>query len=282
VVAGATGRVGAALVRRLANDPIDLVALTRTNNSDRVQNGHEVASVDFDEPETLTQALREASRLFIAHGTSDRQVADEIALIDAAVAAGISHIVKLSAMGPPTRLHPFDWHMEIERHLASKDVGYTVLRPGPFVNTLARAGEPVANDAWGGSAGSGSVNLIDTRDIADVARVALLDETFAASQRAYHLTGPNGMTMPEVAEVLSGLLGREVEYRHRSASEHRKILIAAGVTDMVADLLLGLDRLFLDSVLAETTNTVFDLTGQRPRPVSGWLRENLALFTRPV
>ena len=51
------------------------------------------------------------------------------------------------------------------------------------------------------------MNFIDTRDIADVARVALLEEFSSELQRAYHLTGPRAWTMLQVAEQLSSLLG---------------------------------------------------------------------------
>ncbi len=82
-----------------------------------------IAAVDFDALATLDEALRGADRLFLAPGTSPRQVANEIALIDAAVAAGVGQLVKLSTMGPPSRLHPMDWHMQIEAHLATVDIG---------------------------------------------------------------------------------------------------------------------------------------------------------------
>jgi len=281
-VAGASGRVGTALVASLSGDSVDVVALTRDPTNRRLPAGIETAAVDFDIASTLSEALVGIDRLFISHGTSDRQVANEIAIIDAAVAVGVSHIVKLSAMGPPTRLHPFDWHMKIEAHLAAQDIGFTALRPGTFVDTLARAGGPVASDTWGGTAGSGRVNLIDTRDIAEVARVALLEDQFLQSQRAYHLTGPTAVSMPEVAEELSRLLGRPVEYRHRSIAEHRQALIGSGVSEMLADLILGLDRLFKESVMAESTATFSELTGQNPRSVADWLTDNLSLFqTKP-
>jgi NAD(P)H dehydrogenase (quinone) len=277
-VAGATGRVGTALIDRLAGDPVDVVALSRTASSDRLLATTHIAQVDFDRPASLRVALEGIDRLFIAHGTSDRQVRNEIAMIDAAVAAGVSHIVKLSAMGPPTRLHPFDWHMKIEAHLADCDIGYTVLRPSCFVDVLARARTPVASGTWGGTAEDGQVNLIDTRDVADVARVALLDEQFLGSQRAYHLTGPGAVTMPEIADELSRLLERPVTYLRRTREEHRDVLVSSGVSEMVADLLLGLDRIFREGVLAETTRTVTDLTGKDARPVSGWLFDNRVAF----
>ncbi|USU06549.1 NmrA family NAD(P)-binding protein [Sphingomonadaceae bacterium OTU29LAMAA1] len=278
VVAGATGRVGAALMARLADDPVEVLGLSRSASNCRLSPAPPIAQIDFDRPASLSVALEGADRLFLAHGTSDRQVENEIAMIDAAVRAGVSHIVKLSAMGPPTRLHPFDWHMKIEAHLADCDIGYTVLRPSCFVDVLARAKAPVASGTWGGTAEDGRVNLIDTRDVADVARVALLDERFLDSQRAYHLTGPGTVSMPEIAEELSQLLGRPVNYAQRTRAEHREILVASGVSEMVADLLLGLDRIFRDGVLAETTKTVSDLTGKDARPVSGWLSDNRAAF----
>lgn len=279
-IAGATGRVGSALLASLVSEPFDLVALTRNPSVQRVPSGVSLARVDFDVPPSLEDALRGADRLFLAHGTSPRQVANEIALIDAAVAAGVGQIVKLSAMGPPSRLHPMDWHMQIEAHLATFDIGYTVLRPSTFVDILARAGAQVADDSWGGAAGDGVVNLIDTRDVADAARVALLDDAHPTAQRAYHLTGPRAVSMAEIAEEISKLLGRTVTYQQRSAAEQREKLLASGLNEFVADLLIGLDRLFHDSALAETTSTVENLTGHAPRSVAGWLSENISKFQK--
>jgi NAD(P)H dehydrogenase (quinone) len=279
-VAGATGRVGFSLITKLVTEPVELVALSRAAGAGNLPAGVSLATVDFDARSTLDAALRGADRLFLAHGTSPRQVANEIALIDAAVAAGVSHIVKLSAMGPPSRLHPFDWHMQVEAHLATCDVGFTVLRPSSFVDIMARAAAPIANDSWGGAAGDGLVNLIDTRDVADCAFAVLLDDAHVTSQRAYHLTGPTAVSMPKIADKISGLLGRTVTYQHRSPAEQREKLLASGLNEFVADLLLGLDRLFYESTLAETTSTVRELTGHAPRPVTDWLSHNISLFRK--
>lgn len=279
-VAGSTGRVGSALIESLRNDAVEVVALTRNASGIVNNDGVYAAEINFDEPSTLADAMRGSDRLFLAHGTSDRQVSNEIAMIDAAIAVGVSHIVKLSAMGPPTRLHPFDWHMQIEAYLAQHDIGYTVLRPSSFMDVLNRAKTPVIDGSWGGAAGDGAVNLIDRRDVADVARIALLQNQLTSSQRAYHLTGPACVSMPRVADELSLLLGRAVTYQHRSAADHRQLLIESGVKEMVADLLLGLDLIFREGILAETTTTVSDLLGRPARSVSAWLSENLDGFAR--
>jgi NAD(P)H dehydrogenase (quinone) len=105
-------------------------------------------------------------------------------LIDAAVAARVGHIVKLSAMGPASRLNPLAWHMEIEAHLSRQPVASTALRPSAFADILIRrAGGQVSAGSWTGAAADGRVNFIDTRDIAKAARVALLEDIHPESQR---------------------------------------------------------------------------------------------------
>jgi NAD(P)H dehydrogenase (quinone) len=279
-IAGATGRVGLPLTRLLASDPVELVALTRRPDAAQLPRGVAIAAIDFDQPKTIEEALRGADRLFVSHGTSARQVANEIALIDGAVAAGVGHIVKLSAMGPATRLNPVAWHMQIEAHLAQQPVASTVLRPAAFADMLRRAGSQIAAGSWAGAAADGRVNFIDTRDIADVARVALIEEFGPESQRAYHPTGPRTWTMQQVAEELSTLLGHPVVYHHRSPEEARAALLAGGLTPLIADLLVGLDQMFRESVLAETTSTVEELTGKKPRSLRDWLAENISVFRK--
>lgn len=277
-IAGATGRVGAVLIAGLAVEPVDLIALTRKPDQARFPPQVAQAAVDFDAPATLEAALRGADRLFLAQGTSPRQVENEVALIDAAVAAGVRHIVKLSAASLPAKLHPFDWHARVEAYLLSRDIGHTMLRPTTFFDTLVRAGKAVQEGTWGGAAGHGMVNLIDTRDVADAAKAVLLDPASTDWQRAFHLTGPRAWTMDEVAAELARLLGRPVVYTQRTPAEERQRLLASGVSEFVVDVLIGLDRTVRESSLREETATVQLLTGHAPRSLPDWLRENLALF----
>jgi NAD(P)H dehydrogenase (quinone) len=277
-IAGATGRVGLALTGLLASEPVDIAVLTRRPDAAQLPGGIGIAAVDFNQPHTLQDALRGADRLFVSHGTSPQQLANEIALIDAAVAAGVRHIVKLSAFGPASRLNPFAWHMQIEAHLAEQPVASTVLRPSAYIDILRRAAGQISAGSWAGAAGAGRVNFIDTRDIADVARVALLEEFSPESQRAYHLTGPRAWTMLQVAEQLSSLLGHPVVYNDRSIEEQRATLLADGLSPLVADLLVGLDHIFRESALGETTSTVEEMTGKPPRTLPQWLAENIEIF----
>lgn len=279
-IAGATGRVGSTLVSLLAPEPVDVVALTRTPDALNLPPGVNAVRVDFNEPRTLVNGLQGTERLFVSHGTSLQQVENEIALIDAAVASGVRHIVKLSSFGPPTRLSPMAWHMQIEAHLARQAAASTVLRPSTFADVLKRSAAYIASDSWAGAAGNGRVNFIDTRDVARVARIALLEHVQPESQRVYHLTGPRAMTMHEIADELSKLLGRNVIYGERTLEKQREVLLAEGLPAFVADLLVGLDQVFRDSAMSETTTTVQEVTGEAPLPLTHWLAENISIFQK--
>jgi NAD(P)H dehydrogenase (quinone) len=77
------------------------------------------------------------------------------------------------------------------------------------------------------------------------------------------------------------LLGQQVVYHHRSPDQQLATMLADGVPPMVANLLVGLDQVFRESVLGETTSTVEALTGKSPRTIQAWLAENIDLFRSP-
>jgi NAD(P)H dehydrogenase (quinone) len=249
-VAGGTGRVGSKLVAHLLDGGATVRVLTRDGRAAVARFAQaEVAEITYSRPESLAAACVGVDTLYIGLGSSPDQVDSEIALIDAAVEAGVPHLVKLSSMGGPSRLHPLDWHALIEAHLAQQLLGFTVLRATTFIDVLALAGPAVQAGTWGGAAGDGRVNLIDTADVAAVA-----------------------------AHELSRQLGRQVNYAPRTPDEHRAVLVESGMPRARADILVGLDRLFHDSALADTTATVEDLLGHPPMTVPDWLTGHLELY----
>jgi uncharacterized protein YbjT (DUF2867 family) len=60
-------------------------------------------------------------------------------------------------------------------------------------------------------AGAGATTFLDARDAAEVAALVLRQPELHRN-RVYHLTGPERLTMPEVADALSGALGYRVRY----------------------------------------------------------------------
>ena len=100
IVVGIVAAFLGSLLAGLVDEPVDLLALTRAPAAKSLPAGVGVRAVDFDAPATLRAALQGVDRLFLAQGSSLRQVDNEIALIDSAVAAGVKHIVRAEDVKP--------------------------------------------------------------------------------------------------------------------------------------------------------------------------------------
>ena len=282
-IAGGTGTVGSKLTRQLLERGARVRVLSRNPEKARALFGTSVDAVgiDFDNAASLRQAFEGADKAFLSTSTSARQVRDEKALIDAAVEAGVPYLVGLSVGGAGRDIasNVLAWHTEIDAHLASKHVAWTLLRPATFTDTLIRiASNFVPKGVWGGAAEDGQISPIDTRDVAACAAMVLLEGAERHGRKIYDLTGPAPVTMDDMAALLAQGLGRPVAYIRRTEQEQRAFYAAVGLLPLSIDVLLGLDHLTRADVYAAPTSGVMALTAQAPRTVAASVRERIADF----
>ena len=134
-------------------------------------------------------------------------------MIDAAAAAGVRRIVKLSARGaaigaPVAYWH---WHGLIEQHLQASGVPAVLLQPGFLMTNLLGAAEQVRQQGMlFAPAGGARIAMIDPADVAAAAAVALTTDGHDGS--TYVLTGPEAITYTQVAADLSAATGRPVGF----------------------------------------------------------------------
>jgi NAD(P)H dehydrogenase (quinone) len=287
-VAGGTGLVGQPLTRALVGAGEQVRVLTRDPKAARVAFGDanvEITGVDFDDAATLRAGFAGSDKAFISYGTTDRQVRDEIALIDAAIQAEVPYLVNLSVggAGGTHQANVVQWHTEIDAYLASTGVASTVVRPTTFTDSMLKlAANSVRSGAWGGLGGAGRVALIDSRDVAAVFAVILTEGPQRHAGEVYDISGPAAVTMDEVAGYISEALGTRVEYHARTEAAQRAVLESAGLPGLLVDVLLGVDAITRDNVYAVPSPTVFDLTGHAPLSVKDWVDEHVRLFAAPA
>src|SRR5215207_2147280 len=122
LVIGATGTVGSEVVRQLLASGERPRAFVRDPATARELLGPGIDWVagDLDRAETLPAALTGADRVFLLTRQTSRQPAQEQAVVDAAVAAGVRHVVKLSVFGAHDRseLQIARQHAAMERSAA--------------------------------------------------------------------------------------------------------------------------------------------------------------------
>jgi uncharacterized protein YbjT (DUF2867 family) len=217
--------------------------------------------------------------VFLACSNQPRQVEYENRVIDAAKAAGVRRIVKLSALGAEigSPVAFWDWHARIENHLRASGVPFVNLRPTfGMANLLASAEAVRYTGKLFAPAGDAGISMVHPQDVAAVASAALVEDGHEG--KAYTLTGPEVITFGQVAGHLWGALGRKVEYLNVPDEVALQSMIEQGLPEFVAGQIVTVFGILRDGAQERTTGTVRTLTGRDPIGFAEFAREHAPLF----
>ncbi|HEY2296698.1 MAG TPA: hypothetical protein VGH43_03130 [Jatrophihabitans sp.] len=166
---------------------------------------------------------------------------------------------------------------EIEDHLAASPLSYTLLHPSSCASNLLYTAESVAAESiLPAAAPAGRVDYIDIRDLSQAAALVLREP--ALHGKTYDLSGPDAYTFPEIAELLTTILGHEVTFVAASPDERRSAMARNGIAPCFAELLLSLETRAEAGQIGTVTTTLNDLLGREPRTVEQFLIENASRF----
>jgi uncharacterized protein YbjT (DUF2867 family) len=211
-VTGATGQLGGRVARLLAGagTPLRLVVRDPARAPDLP--GADVAVAEYADGDAVRRALEGVPTvLMVSAAESPDRVDAHRTFLDAAVAAGVRHLVYtsvVSAAPDATFLLARD-HWATEEHIRGSGLAFTFLRDNLYADFVPLLVGP--DGAIRGPAGDGRVAAVARDDVADAA-VAVLLATGAHEGATYTLTGPESLSLDEVAAVLSGATRRAVRY----------------------------------------------------------------------
>ncbi|HEX4771599.1 MAG TPA: SDR family oxidoreductase [Bryobacteraceae bacterium] len=264
LITGAGGNVGREVLKQMVQTRTAVRAAYQSAAKAVAPPGVEIATIDYNRPDTVRAALTGVTRVFlVGPPTAELSALDRKAIDVIAQAQPVPQVVKLSAKGGRGALFP-RLHAESEDYIASSGVPYTFLRPNGFMQNIVNYSGTTIQDqnAFFGSEGDGKVSIIDIRDVAAVALKALTEDTHIG--KAYTLTGPDALTNTEVAKVLSDVLGREIRFINLPPAQLKQGLLGAGVKEWSADALLDLQRFYREGNAATVTNDVERVLGRKP------------------
>lgn len=241
LVTGANGLAGSTMIHEFVRREYPVRALVRNRAKAQTLSalpGVEVVEGDMLQPETLGSVLDGVDRVLLISSPNLQMVETQCTFIDTARSAGVRHIIKLS--GVTTSLDsPFLFsrmHAEISRHLEDSGLAWTFLRPSQFATEYLREVPTiVAERAFFLPFEDAKLTPVDLEDVAKAA-FALLT-TPGHEGKTYLMSGPEALSMTEVAEQISLATGSTVRYVNISVEERNRVQLAAGIPAYVADAL---------------------------------------------
>ena len=284
LVIGTTGTVGQHLLADFDRDPGNVQvrwAARRTEQvGELVAAGRDAVRLDLDDPSTFAHALHGVDRVFLLTGYTVAMLTQSKTLVDAAVKAGVSHIVHQGVFANWDTTDPhFVWHQMIERYIEASGVQWTHLHPNVFMDGLAS----MISDGDGTFPvfyGDRRVGWIAAKDIAAVTATVLRQGPSRHAGKDYWLS-TEVASGPEVAAIFSDAIGWEVRCDVRSPEDFKASLQrrSTPIESWYADGGVEFTRQVLDArmgYIGTVRDDVEIVTGRPSTSLHAWALENLA------
>jgi uncharacterized protein YbjT (DUF2867 family) len=222
---------------------------------------------DLTRPQTLRAAFDRADRLLLLTPHGPDQDLHEAASVEAAVAAGVRQIVKISggapSLGPNGPSPTAVGHWRTERRIEASGLRRTFLRPSFLMQNLLSL--PLTGGLLLAPMGHAPVAMVDARDVAACAVAAL---TASDGDAAWHLTGPAGVTFADVAPHLGARRYLNLPRKVAAAAMRRR-----GAPPFEVEHAIGMAGYLASGADGAPTNDVRRLTGRAPRSLQQFFDE---------
>ena len=282
LVIGGRSKIGSALIDDLVARSEQVRAMVRSGESpDSFPAGVETVLGDLGDRASLDAATEGADKLFLLCGPTQDEVEFNQNAIDAAAAGVVSLVVRSSILGadpdsPATFVRD---HGISDAALRDSGLPHAVVRPNMFMENVPETYVPSIDEKGNfyANAGQARLSMVDTRDVAAVA-AALLTES-GHQEGIYDVTGPEALSLQDVAGKLSSRLARQINFVDVPDDAVRQTLLSFGVGEWMAgglvDLFQEYKRSGTDGYAAAVTDTVQRVTGRAPRSLDQMLEERV-------
>lgn len=265
LVVGATGTLGRAIANMLLaqGKPVRILARPQSDYEPLAQAGAEVVFGDLKQHATLAPACKDIEAVITTANSAQRGGDDNVQtvdlegnrnLIDAAKAAGVQHMLFMSAaIADSDSPSPFlTAKASTEEYLRASGLIYTVLAPDAFmdfwiavyIGLPALQGQPVTIVGQGQRRHS----FISAADVAQFTLASIANPS--AMNRKLFLGGPEPFSFRDAVAVYERTLGRSISVRNVNAGEP-----VPGLPKAVWGLAAFLETFDSPMVMTETART---------------------------
>jgi NAD(P)H dehydrogenase (quinone) len=279
IVSGASGQLGSLVIEELLRRkvaPENLILVSRTPDTLKAYaaRGASVRFGDFTQPDSLAAAYQDGTRMLLIsiNGGGGQRPELHKTAIDAAVAAGVKQIAYTSYVNADLYTESIiaGDHRRTERYLQESGVAWTLLRNQIYANGLPdQAAQIVRDGRLVTSTPDARVAYVTREDCAAAAAAVLA--TPGHDNKAYNITGPDGIGPAELVALSSEISGKKVELVILDEPAYREYLVDNGTPESAINGTLSFAKELDSPYLREPSTAVADLTGRPPTSVRALL-----------
>lgn len=281
-IAGAAGNIGTALLAALHETGADVVA--GVHDPDKAKTfsdlGVDARPFDFQDQESMVRAMDGCSRMFLVLPLQEKMTRFGHLAVEAAKQVGIEYIVRSSGYAASSDAH---WrlgreHGMVDQFVEDSGIPFTILRPNTFMQNFSTYFvDMIKSGVMALPEEDYAVSYIDVRDIAACSAKILLDST-GFENGFFALTGPQGITMEQVASQITEVSGRKVEYAPIAEEDYIGVLKEMEVPEWNINMLVSLTRVVKLGMMGNVTMAVEHITGTSARSFSDFAKEHAAVW----
>ncbi|HEX3694223.1 MAG TPA: SDR family oxidoreductase [Polyangia bacterium] len=267
-VSGASGHLGKAVVSELLQrrDGREVVAITRTPET--VSGPAQGRFGDYNRPESLAEAYADLDRLLIIPTLEPgKRAAQNVAAIDAAVRAGVKHVVFMSTAGARQEEEPAlsASYWRGEQHLMAKAPTWTILRMNYYAEGLVQQAKASLDQGVLTGLGENRVAFVARGDVAAAAAGILIGDGHAGA--IYNATGSERLSGAQRAALIAELTGRPLAFLVLTEEKLRAGMLKAGLPAEVMNIVISIQASFAAGAFDIVTGDVERLGGRPPKPL---------------
>ncbi|HKK94837.1 MAG TPA: SDR family oxidoreductase [Anaerovoracaceae bacterium] len=284
LVTGASGNVGTYVVNELQKIGEEVV-VAGTNEKKLIDNfGEDIETVyfDFTDKKTFERALISVDRVFLMRPPHLGKPEDLYPFIDSMKDYNIKLTTFLSLMGVENNTIPP--HRKIEKYIESKGIPFAHIRPGFFMQNISglHSNEIVEKNEIFVPAGKSKTSFIDVADIG-LAAAVLLHYPNKYMDTAHTITGSESLDYYQVAEILSDVTGRRIEYSNPGFLKYRRYYIDERNLDKgYVNVTVALYFMTRMGTAKGVTDDFYNLTGKEPRTFRKFAEDNIQSFIKMI
>jgi uncharacterized protein YbjT (DUF2867 family) len=247
VITTPTGDIGRQVLDRVldSGQAVRVIARDPSRLPERVRARAEVVPGSHGDADAITRALAGADRLFwlvpprpFSHpGRAERYYLDFTRPACEAIRGLGAGVVGVSTLGHgyQGKAGVLSAALAMDKLIEGTGAAYRALALPFFMENLLRQAQAIKEEGTFSLANTAGRPLLTvaTRDAAAAAAALLLDTSWSG-QASVPVVSPDNLTPDDMAEVISGTLGRTVRYRQVPAADRQAAMLRRGASEAMA------------------------------------------------